>query len=469
MKKNLYIALCTLLTTISLSSCDEWFDVSPKTDLKAEELFTSEDGFQSALAGTYISMSDASAYGGHLAMGLMSELAQEYDVVPDGALNPADIYIYLEDVQGYHTKNRLSDAWLKAYNIIANVNNFLKWLDKNGEVAVRNPQVRRQLRAEALAIRAQLHFDLLRGWGPMNYAENKSMLAIPYRLVADGSKQALLSAEDVVAKVLEDLHAAEEMLAFEKEQKLLLSERRFRFNYYAIKALQARVYNYAGQAEEAISSAKEVISNSGLQLQVNNQNDPILFAETIVGVHLYKMRDRLSLSFSEGPKFAQQSYCSISNLNERFGVSGNLTEDMRAKSSGFLRYMDQGRAITRKYIDNDNEVIPLIRLPEMYYILCEQSPLEQSAVYLNTVRNRRGYSSANNVVFNTEADRIAALDAEYRKEFYAEGQYFFFLKRQGLATFVNTKIEQMGEAQYVFPLPDAEKEYGWTATPESSK
>ncbi|MBO5679773.1 MAG: lipoprotein, partial [Bacteroidaceae bacterium] len=46
MKKIIYI----LIGLFVLSSCDEWLDVTPNTDVPAKELFTTENGFTSALA-----------------------------------------------------------------------------------------------------------------------------------------------------------------------------------------------------------------------------------------------------------------------------------------------------------------------------------------------------------------------------------------------------------------------------------
>ena len=53
--KSLYVGALALLA-ISLTSCSDWFDVSPKTDVKADELFQTAEGFDRALAGIYISM-----------------------------------------------------------------------------------------------------------------------------------------------------------------------------------------------------------------------------------------------------------------------------------------------------------------------------------------------------------------------------------------------------------------------------
>ena len=71
MKHNkLHIAVCAVAAAL-LSSCSDWFDISPKTDVKAEDLFETETGFQSALAGIYIGMTDQSAYGANFMVFLL--------------------------------------------------------------------------------------------------------------------------------------------------------------------------------------------------------------------------------------------------------------------------------------------------------------------------------------------------------------------------------------------------------------
>ena len=34
-------------------SCENWLDVSPKSDIKAEDLFSKERGFEDAMVGVY--------------------------------------------------------------------------------------------------------------------------------------------------------------------------------------------------------------------------------------------------------------------------------------------------------------------------------------------------------------------------------------------------------------------------------
>ena len=88
---------------------------------------------------------------------------------------------------------------------------------------------------------------------------------------------------------------------------------------------------------------------------------------------------------------------------------------------------------------------------------------KEAATYINTVRNKRGISKAKDVACDTEELRVANLNKEYRKEFYGEGQYFWFLKTHGVTGQLSHSPEvTLMEENFVFPLPDAELEYGWT-------
>ena len=50
MKKILYL----LIALVTFTACEDWLDVAPNTDVPAKELFTTENGFISALAGINI-------------------------------------------------------------------------------------------------------------------------------------------------------------------------------------------------------------------------------------------------------------------------------------------------------------------------------------------------------------------------------------------------------------------------------
>lgn len=466
MKKILYI----LIGALALTSCEDWLDVAPNTDLPAKELFTTETGFMSSLAGLYIVMTEEDTYGKNLTFGLMDQLVQFYDKLPDGTTDRTSIYVYNSETSTYNTKGVLANVWQQQYHTIANANNLLKWWDQNAETVLADETTRRMVRGEALALRAFLHFDLLRGWGPMNYAGDakaRAMKCMPYRTVADHSKQPLLPAETVLRHIINDLLEARQCLEYEKNLDLsdVRNSRKFRFNYHAVNATLARVYNYAGIKDSAAMYASQVIEESGLTLQTSNYKDPILSNELICGLSKHELVDNLSDYFAVGEKLNTKYFLKTSTLNALFESVGSESEDIRAQGTAMYRSNELQSAMSLKYVDNDHEVIPLIRLPEMYYIVCEASEdAKVAGTYINTVRNKRGLSKANDVACDTDEKRINALDKEYRKEFYGEGQYYWFLKthgRIGPLTYCPDKVELVAE-NFVFPLPDAEVQYGWT-------
>ena len=53
--KNIILALAVAILG---SACSDWFDVSPKTDIKSDDFFSDENGFQSALTGCYVRMTN---------------------------------------------------------------------------------------------------------------------------------------------------------------------------------------------------------------------------------------------------------------------------------------------------------------------------------------------------------------------------------------------------------------------------
>ena len=469
MKKILYI----LIGALALTSCEDWLDVAPNTDLPAKELFTTETGFMSSLAGLYIVMTEEDTYGKNLTFGLMDQLVQFYDKLPDGTTDRTSIYVYNSETSTYNTKGVLANVWQQQYHTIANANNLLKWWDQNAETVLADETTRRMVRGEALALRAFLHFDLLRGWGPMNYAgdaKGRTMKCMPYRTVADHSKQPLLPAETVLRHIINDLLEARQCLEYEKSLDLsdVRNSRKFRFNYHAVNATLARVYNYAGIKDSAAMYASQVIEESGLTLQTSNYKDPILSNELICGLSKHELVDNLSDYFAVGEKLNTKYFLKISTLNDLFESVGSESEDMRAQGTAMHRdygIISGGAAMSLKYVDNDHKVIPLIRLPEMYYIVCEASEdAKVAGTHINTVRNKRGISKAKDVACDTDEKRINALDKEYRKEFYGEGQYYWFLKthgRIGPLTYCPDQVELVAE-NFVFPLPDAEVQYGWT-------
>ncbi|MCK7558215.1 RagB/SusD family nutrient uptake outer membrane protein [Chitinophaga sedimenti] len=101
-------------------------------------------------------------------------------------------------------------------------------------------------------------------------------------------------------------------------------------------------------------------------------------------------------------------------------------------------------------------LLPIMRLPEMYYIAAEAAATpDEGLVFLNQVRVARGLPA-----LTSSATLNAEIAKEYRKEFYGEGQYWFYLKRTNAATVPDGVAGTMTQDKYTFPLPLTQIEFG---------
>ena len=73
-QKILGVLLFAMLST----SCQDWLDVSPETEVKYDDLFSYKNGFKDQLTGCYTAMCTEGLYGAHLTFGMMDALGQQY-------------------------------------------------------------------------------------------------------------------------------------------------------------------------------------------------------------------------------------------------------------------------------------------------------------------------------------------------------------------------------------------------------
>ncbi|MBQ6309082.1 MAG: hypothetical protein IJK82_04675 [Prevotella sp.] len=62
MNKYINYIVYVLMLAFSLSSCNDWLDVNPESQVEGNELFESESGFKEALAGVYSGMVNEATY-----------------------------------------------------------------------------------------------------------------------------------------------------------------------------------------------------------------------------------------------------------------------------------------------------------------------------------------------------------------------------------------------------------------------
>lgn len=465
------IIIWILGTMLGLTSCSNWLTVEPKSIMEEEDMFSRETGFKEALAGIYLQMTLSTLYGRNLSYGFIDILGQCYQQKGSAGDYPYQEKRYYE-FPSTTTENTTNSIWKGMYNVIANVNNLLYWTDKNKDVFSTDGYYE-IVKGEALALRAFLHFDLLRMFGPI-YQENKDDYSIVYRTSFNRETKTMLPAKAVVDSIIRDLKAAEQVLTGKDPLNfefpvtandemamggdVFLTYRHKRMNLYAVKGLLARVYLYAGDKTEAAKYAEEVVNSGYFELVSDNSIDRVYSTEILFSIYVDKFEQQVQGDFNTRYGF----YVSDpSFLSEHFSVSEDGANDIRfregtafasdAYGKYSLKYNQAGAWVS---IQN---TIPLIRLSEMYYILAEcEEDLDLSAGYLSEVRSARGLDA----VSYTAGGKEAAITKDYRKEFYAEGQLFYYYKRLFKKTFLHCPISPMSENNYRFSIPDDEVLFG---------
>ena len=105
--------------------------------------------------------------------------------------------------------------------------------------------------------------------------------------------------------------------------------------------------------------------------------------------------------------------------------------------------------------------MPVIRVSEMYYIASEcliGVDKTRAVAYLNAVRRARN-QTADVAVTTSNQELQNQIYREYRREFIAEGQLFYYYKRVNSPTIAYTAVVG-SNAIYVLPLPEDELKYG---------
>lgn len=481
MKKILYtmiLACCTLLT-----SCDDWLEVKPYDKISEGELLKSEEGYQKMLNGIYIDLNSEDLYGKTLTVEMIEVMGGAYTIGTDNSVwgNYKDLSSYKYATE--YWRGRLDQTWNKAYALILNCNKILETIDENQHLFTGGSYY--VVKGEALALRAMLHFDMLRLFGPV-YSKDSDKKAIPYYTKQTNTPEPILTAEEVAGQVAADLEDARTLLANDpvKTEGTLMSGaqdgtsnfmryRALRLNYYAVEALLARVCLYMGDKKDAFKYASDVIktADNGIfpfvdkSLVTGSPADPDrIFSSEVLFALTNTSRGTIHKNFYDPSRLPNYVFYMDNSLmsNIVFGgatTTGGYQDDYRYRANwiatGSNRYF-------YKYSDMvangsiQNTMIPMLRLGEMFLIAAESqsNDLAKGVQYVNALRRNRG-------VANLQTLTPDLLKYEYIRELYGEGQLFYLYKRlnSDVITSANSnKNPKASDLIFVVPLPDSETE-----------
>lgn len=481
MKKILYTMI--LACSTMMVSCDSWLEVKPYDKISEGELQKSEEGYQKMLNGIYIDLNSDALYGQSLSVEMIEVMGGAYAIGTDNSVwgNYKDLSNYQYGTE--YWRNRLDQTWNKAYALILNCNKILENIDQNQDLFTGGNYY--AVKGEALALRAMLHFDMLRLFGPV-YAKDSDKKAIPYYNKQTNSPEPILTAKEVAEKVVADLEEARILLANDpvKTEGTLMSGsqdgtsnfmryRALRLNYYAVEALLARVNLYMGNKTEAFKYATDVIktADQGIfpfvdkSLVIGSPADPDrIFSSEVLFALTNTSRSKIQKNFYDPSRLPNYVFRMDDNLmsNIVYGgaaTTGGYQDDYRYRANwiatGSNRYF-------YKYSDMvangsiQNTMIPMIRLGEMFLIAAESQSdnLANGVQYVNALRRNRG-------VANLQTLTPDLLKYEYIRELYGEGQLFYLYKRLNSDIITSSNANKNPKASdliFVVPLPDSETE-----------
>lgn len=481
MKKIIYtmIIACTTL----FASCDSWLEVKPYDQIAEGELQKSEEGYQKMLNGIYIDLNSDALYGQTLSVEMIEVMGGAYAIGTDNSVwgNYKDLSSYQYNTE--YWRNRLDQTWNKAYALILNCNKILETIDGNKNLFTDGSYY--IIKGEALALRAMLHFDMLRLFGPV-YSKDSDKKAIPYYTKQTNSPEPILTAQEVMEKITTDYEDALNYLANDpvKTEGTMMSStedgssnflryRALRLNYYAVEALMARAYLYMGNKTEAFKYATDVIKTADQNifpfvdknLVIGSPADPDrIFSSEVLFALTNTSRGTIHKNFFDPSRLPNYVFRMDDSMmsNLVYGgaaTTGGYQDDYRYRAcwmaTGSNRYF-------YKYSDMvangsiQNSMIPMVRLGEMFLIAAESQSgdLKAGVQYVNALRRNRG-------VANLTTLTPDLLKYEYIRELYGEGQLFFLYKRLNsdiITSATSSKNPKASDLIFVVPLPDTETE-----------
>ena len=483
---NKYIPILLSLALI-LNACNDWFDIRPKgSDIDEERLFSDEDAFLNALAGIYTQLRENSLYGEHLSVSSLEFMAQ--NLIPDNEATTS-LATYTYTTSG--NQKMIRNIWLDMYNAIAACNKTLERI-LNTDIVFNFTNQREIITGELYALRGALHFELFRMFHP-NPSADASFKGMPYMTTFGTKTGPALSTAELLENIIRDLKQAEKLLyktdplfqttnatSDDQPGKLSRKLRTFHMNYYAVTAELARIYLYKKEYQEAYNYADSTFNhirklNTSYQVFYyfgpgKYNSDKSFSREHIFGIasgptgltqiaeDLFKTRQ------IEARRDFATIYPSVKDTRYRdwFTLKAN-TADRFILSEKFSR-----ESLLSGYTSTANEAkelpvrIPFIKLGEVALIaaeaLNELNRTNEAADWIIELQNNRDISFVKDMKTAgtlTKAGLRQEIRAEYHREFYGEGQLFFFHKRMNdtQLTRYDGTVTDMPVANYTFPIP----------------
>ena len=489
------------LALAGLQSCNKWLEATSSTQVSDATLFSSRSGFQDALCGVYISMGDDAEYG-EMWTWFVNELA--YGPYAQQS-SPQFTAIQNHEWESNYVNPLLARMWQAGYYSIANINKVLYELETKPDV-VSDRIEWNLMKGELLALRAYIHFDLMRMFGLAQLSTGDfEKYTVPYVTVYDKEPTPQKTYQETLDLLEDDLDTAISLLDEDpvrgKASESFMANanadgfwdaRDKRMNYFAAKALKARVLLFRSELDAAAAMARTIIDEAAAAqaykwvdaeaMTKATSNDDVDW--TFSSEQLFSLEVTGLQAMTDAKIFNQLGSGSSSILVDKNVADLSLfnlatipaSEDIRGPALMLKFYGNQYRPY--KYYNNSSYYpgyrnrIPMIKISEMYMIIAEVAAEkgDQETLFqaLGEVRSHRGIQDPSPINadpnFASPNFWFSGVLMEYVREYQGEGVGYYAARRLSPKThgWMNIDNDWSGRilALTPYPYPTDELSYG---------
>ena len=262
------MALCVM----GVSSCgNEWLDVSPSNGTDAETAIKSSNDLDAARTGMYAALKGTSSFTDYYGQGMFvygdMHAADDYQYNNISGSNRASFFYNMN----YSTASDFSTAqvpWQSPYMVIGRANRIIAAAEEGTLTDQADAQATiNQYAAEAKVLRALAHFDLVRIYGKPYTEDQGASDGVPLvtTVLESSDKPARSTVKEVYTQVVKDLTEAINSGA------LATKSTPGYVNLWGAKAILSRVYLNMGDYANALTTAEDIIKNSGASLWTRDE------------------------------------------------------------------------------------------------------------------------------------------------------------------------------------------------------
>ena len=249
MRNNIqYVSLIISIAAMTmLAGCDDRLFLDPHQSISADQAFETLDDFSYAVNGMYSGARSGNLYGGHLNI-YPDIMADNLTRSLEGRLTHTELYNWTVSSDYYLMAGVFSGAYL----VIHRANKVLEAAEEYEPADQDESDELDHYRGQALAMRALMHFEMVKMFGKAYSQSTPTDLGIPYITYSEASYPSRDGLRDVYDYIVQDLDDAYGLIDPEAGEK-------FRLTRAAVAALQAKVAMEMGDYATVIDKGKEAL------------------------------------------------------------------------------------------------------------------------------------------------------------------------------------------------------------------